>query len=395
MIRETVEITDLSFDGRGIGRCADGRVVFAPRTLPGDLAELRISGEGRSLTGRLLELKQASEHRIEPDCPYFGRCGGCSLRNFAYEAQLAWKRDFVYNALVRIGGLQDPAVRPARGMNHPYRYRNKAVFAVDEGVPGFFASGTRELVPIDGCLLLKQEICDAFEQERASLSKNCTKLTFRSSHFGEVMTVKEYSNGNITSDRRMLEDIIETELSSLKLEVGPQSFYQVNPQQAGVLYSIVQEYADPQPSDTLLDLYCGAGVIGLSMAGRCGRVIGVESFKPAIIEANRNAAINGIVNAIFVPGRAEKVVEEKLDGVKAQIAVLDPPRAGCKAELLDALLRIAPDRIVYVSCNPATLSRDVKILTGEGYKFIESSVVDMFPFTTHVECVTLMSRAKG
>ncbi|NMA94260.1 MAG: class I SAM-dependent RNA methyltransferase, partial [Clostridiales bacterium] len=280
MIRETVEITDLSFDGRGIGRCADGRVVFASGTLPGDFAELRISGEGRSLTGRLVELKKPSEHRIEPDCPYFGRCGGCSLRNFAYEAQLAWKEDFVRNALVRIGGLQDPVVRPARGMNHPYRYRNKAVFAVEEGVPGFFASGSRELVPIDDCLLLEQEICDALDAKRAKLSKNCTKLTFRSSHFGEVMTVKEYSDGNITADRRVLEDIIETDMASLKLEVGPQSFYQVNPRQTSVLYSIVQEYANPKPSDTLIDLYCGAGSIGLSMAGRCGRVIGVESFKP-------------------------------------------------------------------------------------------------------------------
>ncbi|MBQ1418836.1 MAG: 23S rRNA (uracil(1939)-C(5))-methyltransferase RlmD, partial [Firmicutes bacterium] len=179
-------------------------------------------------------------------------------------------------------------------------------------------------------------------------------------------------------------------IGGLRFEISPASFFQVNPQQTGVLYSLAQQYANLSGSESVLDLYCGAGSIGLSMAGHCRRVIGVESVKPAVIAANRNAVINGIVNAEFLCGKAEEVVPQKLQGVKADVVVLDPPRAGCKPELLDTVAQIAPKRIVYVSCNPATLARDLKILGEKGYALQECTPVDMFPFTLGIESVSVL-----
>ena len=190
----------------------------------------------------------------------------------------------------------------------------------------------------------------------------------------------------------VLEDTITTFLSTIKTEVGPLSFYQVNPRQTTVLYSLAQQYAALSGGETVLDLYCGAGSIGLSMAGSCRRVIGVESLRPAVLEANRNAVINGIVNAEFVWGKAEEAVPQKLQGVKADVVVLDPPRAGCKPSLLQTVADIAPKRIVYVSCNPATLARDLKILCGYGYGLTECTPVDMFPFTLGIESVCVLSK---
>lgn len=207
------------------------------------------------------------------------------------------------------------------------------------------------------------------------------------------MQITENSDGSATSDRRILHDKINTAFGTIKTEVSPLSFYQVNPKCCSLLYSRAQEYAALSGRERVLDLYCGAGSIGLSMAGQCSRVIGVESVKDAVLDANRNAVINGIVNATFICGRAEDVIDTKLQGVKADVVVLDPPRAGCAKSLLEAVLKIAPQRVVYVSCNPATLARDLKILCeGGGYRLTEATPADMFPGTLHVECVVLMTK---
>jgi 23S rRNA (uracil1939-C5)-methyltransferase len=191
--------------------------------------------------------------------------------------------------------------------------------------------------------------------------------------------------------KRTINDIIRTELAVLKTEVSPQSFYQVNPRQTEKLYGIVQRYAALTGGETVLDLYCGAGSIGLSMAGSCRRVIGVESVRPAVLDANRNAVINGIVNAEFICGKAEDIVPKRLQGINADVVILDPPRSGCKASLLQCVKDIAPERLIYVSCDPATLARDLKILA-DAFSFVEATPVDMFPHTRHVETVVLLSR---
>ncbi|MBR0139708.1 MAG: 23S rRNA (uracil(1939)-C(5))-methyltransferase RlmD, partial [Firmicutes bacterium] len=191
---------------------------------------------------------------------------------------------------------------------------------------------------------------------------------------------------------RVLKDVIKTDAGTLNIEVSPLSFAQVNPAQCGRLYSKAQEYADLTGGETVLDLYCGTGTIGLPMAGRAARIIGVESVKPAVIDANRNAVLNGIVNAEYICGKAEEAVSKRLQGVKAQVVVLDPPRAGCRPELLKTVADISPERIVYVSCNPSTLARDVKILSGHGYRFVEASPFDMFPFSSHCESAAKLVR---
>ncbi len=191
-----------------------------------------------------------------------------------------------------------------------------------------------------------------------------------------------------------IRDILKTGHGQLSVEVSPLSFYQVNPSQMSVLYDKVYEYADLKGTETVLDLYCGVGSIGLSLAGKADRVIGVESIRTAVLDANRNAVLNGIVNAEFIWGKAEEILDKRLTGLRADLVILDPPRQGCATELLDSVAALAPEKVIYVSCNPATLARDVKRLGEKGYRFAEAQPVDMFPWTAHVETVVLMSRVE-
>ncbi len=445
-----IRITDLSTDGRGIGRTTEGQVIFVDGALIGDLAEVELyddakpgrqGSKGKSasdskskgktgasmLKGRAVRIIEPSPDRVESDCPYFKDCGGCTLRELKYEAQLSWKESYVRSVLTRIAGLDDPLVRPIQGMEHPYRYRNKVEFAVEDGVPGFYGEKSHRLVPVEDCLLQDDAITEQLKVEAETLSRHCKRMTIRCSRPGgtkaqrspegtsdsflgknglrvpdaadpgstEIMVIKEYDDGNITASTRVLHDLLQTEMSDIRTEISPLSFYQVNPVQTTKLYSIAQRYAELTGTERVLDLYCGAGTIGLSMASRAARVIGVEVNKQAILDANRNAVINGIVNATFVQGKAEDAVNTKLQGVQADVVILDPPRAGCKESLLQTVADIGPRHIVYVSCNPSTLARDIKILNALGYCFIECTPVDMFPYSSHVETVVLMTKQKG
>ena len=412
-------ILDISDKGQGIGRTDDGLVVFAPGTLPGDTvrAEIEPGADKRSCTARLLEIKEPSADRIQPPCAFWEQCGGCPLMGLSYKAQLLLKQKHVEDALRRIGGFtagkdyvlrdicfaEDGAAATPSDIDAEYpmptRYRNKAEFAVSGNKVGYLKRGTHEIIEPEDCVIQHQAAMDVVRRMRAELKptqKYYNRLVVRTSRTGEVMTIKEDRDGGFVSDRRILKDEIATAAGTLKTEISPQSFYQVNSDGCSILYTKAQEYARLTGSESLLDLYCGAGSIGLSMAGQCARVIGVESVRPAVLDANRNAVINGIVNATFVCGKAEDVIDTKLQGLKADVVVLDPPRAGCKRNLLDAVLKIAPSRVIYVSCDPATLARDLKILCGaeEGtdYKLEEVTPVDMFPGSLHVETVVLLSK---
>ena len=254
---------------------------------------------------------------------------------------------------------------------------------------------------VEDCLIQNEAVASVIAAKRAELKptqKYFKRLIVRTNQEGNVMIITENSDGTATSDRRILHDRIDTAAGTLKTEVSPLSFYQVNPEGCSLLYSKAQEYAAFTGKESVLDLYCGAGSIGLSMAAQCSRVIGVESVKPAVIDANRNAVINGIVNTTFICGKAEDVIDTKLQGVKADVVIVDPPRAGCAKSLLEAIRRIAPERLVYVSCDPATLARDLKILYAPAkdgscsFRLIEATPVDMFARSLHVETVVLMSR---
>ena len=409
----TVTVTDISSDGKGIGRTEEGRVVFVPGTVPGDTAEIVLSepdegGKTRSSRAELVRITEPSPDRTDPPCMYFDECGGCPLMCLSYEAQLRIKMEHVKAALERIGGFKAGEDYILRDILHtalpgqdgrllmPLRYRNKAEFAVKGNRVGYLKRGTHDLLEVEDCLIQNEAVKTVLEEKRKSLKptqKYYRRLVVRTNAQGDVMCITENSDGSFTSDRRILQDEIKTAFGTLKTEVSPLSFYQVDPSACSLLYSKAQEYAVLTGKERLLDLYCGAGSIGLSMAARCSRVIGVESVKDAVIDANRNAVINGIVNATFICGKAEDVIDTKLQGVKADVVVLDPPRAGCKKSLLEEVKKIGPDRIVYVSCDPATLARDLKILCADGrFSLAEVTPVDMFPGTLHVETVVLLRR---
>ena len=416
---ENIRITDISSEGEGIGRTESGMVVFVPGTLPGDTSEVEVLlREGaRSARGVLMRITEPSPDRINAPCPYAAECGGCPLIGLNYKAQLGLKQKHVEDALLRIGGFKaeedyvlreicfakdGAAASPSdidAGCPMPVRYRNKAEFAVKGNRVGYLRRGTHEIIEPEDCVIQHQAAMDVVRRMRGELKptqKYYNRLVVRTSRAGEVMTIKEDRDGGFVSDRRILKDEIITAAGTLKTEISPQSFYQVNSDGCSILYTKAQEYARLTGSQSLLDLYCGAGSIGLSMAGQCQRVIGVESVRPAVLDANRNAVINGIVNATFVCGKAEDVIDTKLQGVKADVVVLDPPRAGCAKSLLEAVKKIAPDRVVYVSCNPSTLARDLKILcgaeNGTDYKLEEVTPVDLFPGSLHVETVVLMTK---
>ena len=388
-------IEDISDKGEGIGR-SDGLVVFVPGTLPGDRVLAKVTEDkGRFLKACLIELTEPSKDRIEPRCPYAGDCGGCPLIGLSYDAQLALKEKHVCDALTHLGGLSEPLVRPIIGMEDPWRYRSKAEFALRGNTMGYFRRGTRELLPLKDCLLVPEMLCARAAEMAAAMKptqKFFTRLTVRSSASGEIMIIKEGRDGSVQADRRVLQDRIVTDMGVLKTEVSPLSFYQVNPRQCSRLYSKVQEYAAPTGSETVLDLYCGAGSIGLSMAHCIEKLIGVESVKDAVLDANRNAVINGIVCDRFLCGKAEEVLPTKLQGVRADIVILDPPRAGCDPKLIESVLAVAAPKLIYVSCNPSTLARDVRLLRAGGYEFVEASPVDMFPHTLGIEVAALLVR---
>ena len=368
-----IDIFDISAEGEGIGRL-DGKIVFVPHALPGESVEIEIiEDKGSYAKARLA--------KSEPVC------GGCPLINYPYEKQLAWKEKHVRDCLERIAKLDNPKINPIVGMDNPFAYRNKCEFKVGASLP--YCNVDCEDCPIQNDLT--KEVVNQF---KANPTKNAEELIVRTTQTGEHMayTIQKSDYVLLYSGKNIIHDYIETDMGKLTVEVDPFSFYQVNPTQTSKLYSIAQKYAAPTEEDTILDLYCGCGSIGLSMAGHARRVIGVESVKSAVLLANRNAVLNRIVNATFVCGKAETAVAEKLQGVNANIVILDPPRAGCKESLIKTVEEIGPDRIVYISCNPSTLARDIARF--KDYKFIEATPVDMFPHTAHVETCCLLVKTE-
>ncbi|NLY70113.1 MAG: 23S rRNA (uracil(1939)-C(5))-methyltransferase RlmD [Clostridiales bacterium] len=451
-----VEITDLSTKGEGIGR-VEGIAVFVPHTIPEDLALIEIIEIKKNYAkARLIKILKPSKFRIDPACGYES-CGGCSLQNMSYEGQLRLKKKWVTDCLTRIGRIENPLVHDVIPMEDPFRYRNKAEYSVgrvsgkakkDRGCNiGFYQAGTNRVLNIDSCLLqteVADRIADVIRRyvkasktpiydpkSRTGVLRHVIVRT--AFNTGEIMLIlvatdkrlegndwlvdeicneleefEDYSlesvilNVNKSRKGKTLGDInitlagkptIKEHLMGLDFEISPTSFYQVNPIQTVKLYEKVKEYASLTGIETVLDVYCGVGTIGLILADKAKKVLGIESVKSAFIDANRNATINGIVNAEYINGKAEEELPKLVKkGLKADLIILDPPRSGCEPELLEAVAMTNAPKIIYVSCDPATLARDIKLLTDKDYNFIEAQPVDMFPYTGHVECVVLITR---
>ena len=448
----TLTIERLSNDGSGVAHSPDGEAVFVPGTAPGDEADIRIVKDcGRYAFGILDTLRTPSPDRIPVDCAVAGPCGGCSLRHLDYAAELRAKQENVVDAFRRIGGLDVP-VLDALPSPEVDRYRNKVQFPVGRdknGAPciGFYAGRTHRIVPCPDCKLqpgilndIGNALCSFFgahdiqPYDEAS-GKGLVRHIFlrRGAHSGQIMVCIVCTRAKLPHSAELVEQLtaqfpdiatvlvnvnprntnvilgtethtlcgpgfIEDTLCGVPVRLGPLSFYQVNSLAAERLYGIAAEYAQLQPDDLLLDLYCGMGTIGLSMVDRCRSLIGVEIVPEAIDSAKANAARMGEAVAarsrFFCADAGKAASQLAAEGLHPDVIVLDPPRKGCDEATLSAVVAMSPRRVVYVSCNPSTAARDAKWLETQGYRTEKVQPVDLFPRTKHVECVIALSKGE-
>jgi 23S rRNA (uracil1939-C5)-methyltransferase len=444
----TIEITGMTHEGQGVGRI-DNFTIFVDGAITEELVEIKVIKVTKSYgVGKLLNILRPSEDRIKPFCSVYKRCGGCSLQHMDYNAQLKFKTDLVRETIRRIGKLENVVVHDTIGMQKAFNYRNKAQYPVasinGEVVIGFYARRSHDVIHSDKCqiqdelsdrvrnivrdFIMKNKISVYDEGTRKGLIRHV--MTRKGFKTGEVMVVLVINGDDIPKKQELVDTLVSKikEIKSVVLNVNtgntniimgkeniiiygngyisdfigkyrfnisPLSFFQVNPLQTEVLYNKVLEYAGLTGGETVFDLYCGTGTIALFLSEKAKKVYGVEVVEDAIVDARKNAEINGVTNVEFMVGEAEKVIPDLYSrGVRADVVVVDPPRKGCDEVLLKTLVDMQPERIVYVSCNPATLARDLGYLGERGFKALEVQPVDMFPWTSHVECVTLMSRVE-
>lgn len=441
MSMEKVLIHGTGSEMQGVGRLADGRAVFVPGALPGETVEVEITKDAqRFCEARLVRVVKASGSRVQPDCPHYGACGGCSARHMNYETSLYLKQQRVYNALSRIGGVENPEVFDTIGCENPERSRNKAEYAVEmrDGKLriGCYVARSHRVIPVQDCLLQKEESIRLLNWMQANLAKypcaaRIRYLVTRVSRAGE-MTVVLSADAPVQGEvarmaTALMKDIPEIAslhfcklknrpshaldgfcshvagkntvcdtLLDLEFELSPQSFFQVNPVQAEKLYKNALQAAGLETGrdKRILDAYCGAGTITLSAARMAKHALGVEIVPPAIENAKKNAKRNGLEKkSAFVCADAAREIPRRIAaGERFDAAIIDPPRKGADAALLNALADAKIPVISYVSCNPSTLARDVKILAERGYFLEWAQPVDMFPWTEHVECVCRLTR---
>lgn len=444
---DVLEMTVQGFglDAEGVCRYGEeGFAVFVPGAIPGERIRVRIvKVEKRHAYGKLEQVIEPSGTRVEPQCPVYRRCGGCAAQHIEYASTLAFKREQVRGCLARIGGIE-AEVAPVLGMENPWRYRNKGAFPVAgaAGEPriGFYAPRSHEVIDAPtGCLIQHPASDAAVAAVRAWMAQYRVAPYDEATHSGvlrHIMTRTTQAGGVMVvlvsraptllaedalvsalvkhvpglasvllnlNDRRTNvilgphlrtlwgTDALEDTLHGLVFRVSPHSFFQVNPAQTEHLYTQALQYAALTGNETVVDAYCGAGTISLMLARHAARVIGIEVVPQAIADARHNAARNGIGNATFVEGKAEDILPGLVSqGLKPDVVVVDPPRKGCDAALLQAIVRAAPPRVVYVSCNPATLARDAALLVAGGYRVEAVQPVDMFCWTGDVETVMLL-----
>lgn len=438
-----LEITDISSSGSGVGRY-DNMCVFVPQSAVGDVLEVRVLKVKSSYAfGKIESIIEPSKTRVEIDCSSFSKCGGCVYRHISYESEAKIKENTVKEIIKRIGGIEKEPESIVTDL--PTRYRNKAQYPVNQNYQvGFFAPHSHRIVPCNDCLLQPYEF-----YEISALFENWCKKTNQSIYNEETgkglirhlylrkavvtsqimvcvvingealpqsdLLINELKNllgenlktvvlnintkkTNVILDTKLKnlygDGYIYDELGGITVRLNPLSFYQVNHTMAEKLYKKVEEYAKPQ-NQTVLDLYCGAGTIGLSLHKKAKEIIGVEIIPEAIKDAEYNAKINNINNARFICKDAAKAAKTlKEEGIKPDVVIVDPPRKGCSEELLEIISKdFAPKRLVYVSCDPATLARDIKILGSKGYTLSEYTPFDLFPSTAHVETICLLKKA--
>lgn len=445
-------IEDMTISGEGVGKI-DGYALFVKDALKGDRIIAKVTKTKKNYGyGRLMKIIEPSADRVPAPCPVAKACGGCTIMAMDYRKQLEFKNHIIRNNLARIGGITDIELPPVIGMDDPFRYRNKAQFPVGRDrdgniVMGFYACRTHSIIPNEDCLIGSDINAGILAEIKAFMVENNIEPYNEESHTGlvrhvlirtgfatgQIMVclvingkklpakdelVKRLNNLEFSDDRKIASIMlnfntektnvilgrecallsgnpyIEDYIGDVKYRIQPLSFYQVNPVQTKVLYGLALEYAGLTGNETVWDLYCGIGTISLFLAQKAKKVYGVEIVPEAIEDARVNASINNITNAEFYVGKAEEVLPRMYEeeNVHAEVIVVDPPRKGCDEKLLDTMVQMSPERIVYVSCDSATLARDLKYLVERGYEIKKVQGVDQFCHTGHVETVCLLSR---
>ena len=434
-IESTLEITRLAHGGQGVGHL-DGLAVFVPRTLPGDVVEVRLSGRRkRHAFAELLTIREASPLRVPAPCPLYERCGGCHLQHLGYDDQLVNKAQQVRDCLARIGRLPEVPVLPTLASPQPFAYRNKAIYHYDatRGALGLIERGKSAVLDVPQCRIGDARI-DAvmarvrglagrepalrrvLHQVQVQVGQRTAEVLVTVIVRGEMPTrvghqlwasLCDLATGLLvhrkatttpavfdgTTTHLAGSAIIHERIGEMSFHIEPEAFFQVNSAQAERLYGLVRATARLQPDDVVLDLYSGGGSIALTLAPHCAAVHAVESNRQATLLAVRQAAALGIANCEFRTGKVERILYRYLaQGIRARVAVLDPPRTGCRPQALEALAKMRVPRIVYVSCSPPTLARDLRILSDLGYRPENVQPLDMFPQTYHIECLATLSR---
>lgn len=446
-----IKIEDMGTEGEGIGK-AEGFPLFVKDAVIGDEIKARIVKVKKNYGyGRLEEILTPSPFRATPRCTYHRQCGGCQLQSLSYDKQLEFKQQKVRNNLLRIGGFSaeelERIMEPIVGMEDCWHYRNKAQFPIGtdkQGNPiaGFYAGRTHTIIANTDCALGVSEnkeiletvllwmrsyripayeetsgkglvrhvlirkgftsgelmVCLVINGKKLPKAKELVEALMQIKNMTSVSYSINEKNTNVIMGTEIVplwgKETIQDAIGNISFSISPLSFYQVNPVQTKKLYELAVEYAQLTGKETVWDLYCGIGTISLFMARRAGRVYGVEIIPQAIRDAKENAERNGIKNAEFFVGKAEEVLPEKYarEGISADVIVVDPPRKGCDEKCLETMLKMRPERIVYVSCDSATLARDLKLLREGGYEPIRVRAVDQFPMSVHVETVVLLSK---
>jgi len=441
-----IKITDMGINGEGIGKI-DSFTVFVENAVLNDTIEIKIIKLKKNYAyGKIINIIEKSPFRIDAKCKWFEKCGGCNLQHLNYSAQLEYKRKKVLNNLQKIGGFTDIKVEKTLGMKNNFYYRNKAQFPIGIGKDnktkiGFYSSRSHNIIDIDNCIIQHPINKEIIKKIREFIAENNISIYNEISHSGmirhvlmrvgfvtnEIMIciiinslkfnykneiIEKFKdlpnlksiviNYNTDKTNTILGKNIETiyglkyitdYIGKLKFRISPLSFYQINPIQTKVLYDTALSYACLTGKETVIDAYCGIGTISLFFAQKAKKVYGIEIIKDAVEDAKVNAKVNNIENVEFITGQSGEIITQLYKNkIKADVIVVDPPRKGCETELLDVICNMLPEKVIYISCNSATLARDLKILCSENYCIKKIQPIDMFCQTSHVECVVLMSK---
>ncbi|WP_228101357.1 23S rRNA (uracil(1939)-C(5))-methyltransferase RlmD [Paenibacillus donghaensis] len=442
--RIVVTIKRIGINGEGVGYYRR-KAVFIGGALPNEVVKAKVvKVEPGYLNAEITEIEKRSLQRQDPPCPVYGICGGCQLQHMTYESQLQAKEEIIRESFQRYAKLQELPLRPILGMDNPWGYRNKAQLQAgydgEDIVAGLYAAGSHRLIDISGCPIQHPVVNHAIEQVKEALEELRIPVYNERTREGAIRTIVARvgqatgqvqltlitATDRLPDSRRLVEEIrkrlpkvitiahnihkgksplvfgnktvvlwgeerLEESLGDVRFALSPRAFFQLNPEQTVKLYNAVQEAAGLSGSELVVDAYCGTGTIGLWLAPFAHEVRGIELIPEAVLDARDNAKSTGVDNARFYEGRAEQLLPEWVGrGIRPDVVVVDPPRTGCERPLLDAIIKAKPERLVYVSCNPATLAKDCQVLLGGDYRIEWVQPVDMFPQTAHVECTVLL-----